>query len=182
MSSDGFNEARTRRSVDTSEARPSSAKYLAMQWNEDRIGGDERIQREKTKRRRAVDEDPIEIVADGIDHATKSPLAFGQRDQLDLGAGQVTVRRNGLEVVYCRGQDEIGRGPRGIAGQRVVNRPGRCVLATETNAARQIALRIEVDEEDALIGDRQRGRQIDRRRRFPDPAFLIGDCDDVRHR
>ena len=43
----------------------------------------------------------------------------------------------------------------------------------------RLALRIEVDEQDALFRHRERGREIDGGRRFGDATLLIRDSDDV---
>jgi hypothetical protein len=40
-----------------------------------------------------------------------------------------------------------------------------------------VALRIQVDQQDAPLGSRQRRREIDGRGRLADPTFLICDTD-----
>ena len=46
----------------------------------DAIGGDERIERQEPERRRTVDEDRVEAVAQGIQERAEPALAIGQRD------------------------------------------------------------------------------------------------------
>ena len=61
---------------------------LAVQRNEHAIGGDERVQREQAERRRAVDEDVVELVAQRLEQVPQAAFAIGQGDQFDLGAGE----------------------------------------------------------------------------------------------
>ena len=71
---------------------------LAVQRNQHRVGGDERVEREQAERRRAVDEDVVEAVAERRDDAAQARFAREHRDQFDLGAGEVAVggdRRTG---------------------------------------------------------------------------------------
>ena len=74
-----------------------------------------------------------------------------------------------------------GVGHRLGAGERVVDGAGRGGFALLADAARQVALRIDVDEQHALLGQRQRRGQIDGGRGFADAAFLVGDGDDSGH-
>src|SRR6201999_2080720 len=48
---------------------------------------------------------------------------------------------------------------------------------TDAHAGRGVALRIEVDQQDAAAGRSERGGEVDRRGGLADPAFLIGDRD-----
>ncbi len=50
-------------------------------------------------------------------------------------------------------------------------------LALQAEAAREVGLRVEVDEEHALFGDRQGRSQVDGGSRFADTALLVGDGD-----
>ena len=54
-------------------------------------------------------------------------------------------------------------------------------LALLADAAGEVALGIDVDEQHALSGERQRGREVDGGRGFADAALLIGDGDDAGH-
>ena len=51
-------------------------------------------------------------------------------------------------------------------------------LALLTDAAGEVALRIDVDEEDAPLGEGERGGEVDGGGGFADAAFLVGDGDD----
>ena len=64
--------------------------------------------------------------------------------------------------------------------QRLVDRAGRGRLALQTDAARQVGLRVHVDEEHALVRERQRGGEVDGGRGLADAALLVGDGPDTR--
>jgi hypothetical protein len=60
----------------------------------------------------------------------------------------------------------------------VVERELDLIGLLEAHVDRQVALGIEVDEEDALAEFSERASEVHRGRRFANPAFLVGDCDD----
>ena len=59
--------------------------------------------------------------------------------------------------------------------------PAACGLAFLSDAAREVALRIDVDEQDALVRERQRRGEVDGGGGFADAALLVGDGDDSCH-
>ena len=65
--------------------------------------------------------------------------------------------------------------------QGVVNAAAGGGLAFEADAAGEVALRVEVDEQDALASERERGAEVDGGGGFADAAFLIGDDEDASH-
>ena len=65
----------------------------------------------------------------------------------------------------------------GVGGQRVVDRAVGG-LALQADAAREVGLRVEIDEEDALLGHGEGGREVDGGRGLADAALLVGDGDD----
>ena len=102
-----------------------------------------------------------------------------QRHELDFGAGEIAVGRDQAHQLDGRGQDE-GRRILDVAGQRVVDGAGGGGLALETDPAGQVRLRVHVDEEDALlVGDGERGRQVDGGGGFTDATLLVGDGEDA---
>ena len=58
---------------------------------------------------------------------------------------------------------------------------GRCVLALEADAAGEIALRIGIDEQDALVGQGEGRAEVDGGGGLADAAFLICDREDLSH-
>jgi hypothetical protein len=170
MSSEGLNEPRTRRSVATRSARPSSAKYSQVS-----VGGDEGVEREQSERGRRVDEHGVVVVAEWFEHGAQARFAGGEGDELDFRAGQVSIRRHEREVLDLGGHHARARVGM-IAGECRVD--GDVRLSLEADAAREVSLGVEVDEEDALFGHGERGREVDGRRGFADAPFLVGDGDD----
>src|SRR5687768_3147496 len=67
----------------------------------------------------------------------------------------------------------------GLAGERFVDRSAGGGLAFESHAAREVSLRVEIDEEDALVRERQGCGEVDCRGGLADSALLVGDADDV---
>ena len=54
-------------------------------------------------------------------------------------------------------------------------------LAGDPDPARGVPLRVAIDQEGALLRDREAGGEIDGGRRLPDATLLIGDSQNVRH-
>src|SRR5688572_5553441 len=65
-------------------------------------------------------------------------------------------------------------------GEGLVDGPCGRGLTFEAKTARQIGLRIHVDEQDALVGEREGGGEVDRGGGLGDAAFLIRDRYDPR--
>ena len=59
--------------------------------------------------------------------------------------------------------------------------PAGCALAFEADAAREVALRVDVDEEDALVGEGEGGAEVDGGGGLADAAFLVCDGEDSSH-
>src|SRR5687768_2289063 len=104
----------------------------------------------------------------GITHRMSAVLTV---DQLyfcpcEIGCGGNDIEKIEMDfVVFCvldwssADQDIV---------QRYVEIP-----AVDTDTARRVTLRIAIDEQSPLLGRSQAGSEVDCRRRFPDPAFLI---------
>ena len=108
---------------------------------------------------------------------------MGQRHHLDLRARQLAIGRNQHEAIDDGRNDErpgIGRGR--LCYQGVVNRAARPGLALQADAAREIALGIDVDEQHPPVGDGERSGQVDRRRGLADAPLLVGDRNDSCHK
>ena len=91
------------------------------------------------------------------------------------------------EEIHGRGDDEEARhrgrhddvAEAALADQHVVA-GGDAALAVDAEAGRGIALRIEIDDEDALADRRERRAEVDRGRRLADAALLIRHDKDAR--
>ena len=89
-----------------------------------------------------------------------------------------------LRPIDRGGDDEtIVRRRRSVCavGDRFVHRAARRALAFQADAAGGVALRVAVDEQHRAARDGERGSEIDGGGGLSDPAFLIGDGDDLGH-
>ena len=66
-------------------------------------------------------------------------------------------------------------------GERVVDGAAVGGAALHAEARRQVGLRVEVDEEDALVGEGEGGGEVDGGGGLADAALLVRDCDDLAH-
>src|SRR5690606_12741194 len=89
------------------------------------------------------------------------------------------VGRDERQVVDAGGQDEVARIVL-VGRERFVGGACRGALVLEAEAAGEVGLRVEVDEEGALVGEGERGAEGDGRRGFGGAAFLVGEGDDSR--
>ena len=95
---------------------PFEGEVLAVERNQHGIGGDERVEREEAERRRRVDEDVVEAigaVVEAVDDRPEAMLAVGERDELDLGTGEVAIGGDQGQIANRRLEDE-GRGVGGV--------------------------------------------------------------------
>ena len=144
---------------------------LACQRNQHSVGGDERVQRQQPERGWRVDEDEVEVVANRREDALQPMLAAVERDELDLGAGQLAVGWNQRQALDSCWDDRSGR----LCRQGVINGARRLTLEPETTG--EVRLRIEVDEEDPLLRDGERRSQVEGGRGLADTALLVSDGD-----
>ena len=104
----------------------------------------------------------------------KSELAAVERDEFDLRARQLDVRRDDVDAVL-RVHDGVARF--GGTDEKLIRADLRAALRHSV-AAGAVALRVEVDEQHALSLRGDAGCQIDGRRCLADAAFLVCDCND----
>jgi hypothetical protein len=95
--------------------------------------------------------------------------------ELDLGTGKVGIRGGEGKVGNPRFADD--------AGERLaVHKQGigasLAVVAADSETGRGVALGIEIEQQDAVVRG-EGGGEVDRRRRFADAAFLVGEGDDA---
>ena len=144
---------------------------LALHGDQHGVGRRQRVHREKAKRRRAVDEDVVEIGADGLDHAAETAFSLRDARQLHLGAGEGDRRRNQGEPRRLRGHDqgaEVHAAKKGVVHRRT--RGG----SLRAEPARRVALGVKIDHEHAPTIAGEVGRDIDNGCGLPDAALLVG--------
>ena len=154
-----------------------------MQWNQHGVCGNQGVQRKQPERRRTIDENVVEVVARDRQQYAQPLLPAGQHDQLDFGACEISIggqQQHPVDASWNHERSRVGGRLGGCEG--VVNGAVWCGLPFLTQPARQVALRVGVDEENSLVRQRQRRREVDHRRGLADAAFLIGDRNDSTHK
>ena len=114
----------------------------------------------------------------GVRSRRASRRSRGLAGELDLGAGERDRGRDESRPVDGRGDVEVARADDRRRGRRRWTVERRAV---DPEAARGVALGIEVDDEDAITGEGQIGCEIDHRGGLPDAALLIGAGDRLAH-
>ena len=119
------------------------------------------FKREQAERRRAVDEDVIETIAERRDESPQLRFAAGQRDHFDFCARQIAIGRQYRQVGDRRRENKFVGIPEcgAVAGrQNVVDGASGRALPAEADAARQIGLRIDVNKQHLpTLGCERRG-------------------------
>src|SRR3989475_10348653 len=139
---------------------------------------DERVQREETEGRWAIDEDVVVPVDDlARELVPQRHLAADRVEELDLGGRELERRRRDVDLLrFCRSDDRPERHIR--VNEDVRDAPlDRVEINTEADG--EVRLRIEVDAEDFVTERRERAAEIDGARGLADAAFLVCDRYDV---
>ena len=171
----GLRFSRTIASVFSSCTRPRSERYSHCTGTITPSAATKALIVEQTERRRRVDEDVVVAVAHLDERLVERALAADERGQGELGPGQVD-RRDG--DVHLDGLDDVG--DRDAMDEHVEHRALDRV-GVHALAHGQVALGIEVDDEDAAPLFVERHAEVERRRRLRDAALLVRERDDLRH-
>jgi hypothetical protein len=147
MSSEGFNPAADAPHRADEFGKTFESEVLAVQRYQHGVRGNQRIQGEQTERRGAVDEDVLEARPKRIEHALQTTLALEHRNHLDLCACQIPVGGHQMEIVDPRREDEGIRHGSVHVHQGFVSGAARRTLPLEAHAAREVSLRVNIDEE-----------------------------------
>jgi hypothetical protein len=151
---------------------------LAIERDENSVGGHQGVQGQETERGWRIDEDVVVVAAERFQESGESAFAAGHANQFDLRAGEITVCRYQGQVIDARGRHKPPRICLFVVGKRLIGRTGLATLAFLTHAAGQIGLGIEVHEKDAMVGKRQGCPEIDGSGGLCHATFLVGDSDD----
>ncbi len=151
---------------------------LALQWDEKMVGRGECVQGEQTESRRAVDDKDVErpVILDRLEQAAESAESIVEASEFEFDAAKVYFAGDGEET-FERGRFHSLDGGT-LAEQGPVEAVALGLL--EAEAAGGVGLGVEIDQKHPLPGGRHAGGEVDRRRRFSDAAFLIGDGKDGR--
>ena len=100
MSSVGIHRAADAAQRGDEIGEPFEREVLAVERNEHGVGGDERVEREESERRRRVDEDEVEAIAQRLEQIAQAALAIRQVDELDFRAGEIAIGGNEPQVLH----------------------------------------------------------------------------------
>ena len=160
--------------------QPLQREELALDRREQLIRRRERIRHEDAQRGRAIEQDEIErrvCTQRGQSLGQAREVAVHARD-FDFRAGQVEIGWDEEHALQSRGQNLVDDGS--IAEERLVQ--ALAFHSLEAERAGRVRLRIEIDQEHALAGLRQRATEIHRCGRLPDSALLVCDRDNFHAR
>ena len=157
------------------QGHPPEGEVFALEGDQHRLGGRQRVDGQQPERGRTVDQDVVVPVLGPGERPLEGLLAGDLGDEHDLGPRQVDVGRNQIETVDPAVLDHLVEGDRGVEEQVVDGHLQRVGVQPEPDG--EGALRVEVDQEDpgALDGEppgRDRsatGRQRDGRWPAPHP-------------
>src|SRR6202521_3614462 len=140
------------------------------------VRGHQRVDAEQAEGWRAIDHHEVVLVLAGCELLLEERFAAHLRDELDLRAGELDVRGDEVhaEVAVL---DHMSEGDLRIEEQ-VIQRELDLIGLLEAHVDRQVALGVEVDEEDSLPEFSERATQVHRGGRLANAAFLVGNCDD----
>src|SRR2546428_2863343 len=96
------------------------AEVLALQRDDDLIGGHQRVHAEQAQRWRAVDHHEVVLVLAGSELLLEERFAAHLRDELDLGAGELDVRGDEVDPEVAVLHD-VAEGDLGIEEQVIVS-------------------------------------------------------------
>ena len=153
---------------------------LRLDRDDHAVRGDQAVDGQQAEVRRAVDQRVVvALPKPALERVAQELLAAEHREQLALGRGEVDVRRRDVDALGLRRPDDLvdRRAPDEDIGHRHLDR-----VEVDAQAGGEIRLRIHVDAQDTQSVLGQGAGQVDRRRGLADPALLIGDRDDIRHR
>ena len=152
---------------------------LALHRHHDGVRGHQGVQGEHVERGGAIDQNHVEVVADGLQGVAQLELTPGHHGQQPhLGGGQLLIGRHQHEPAVFHRHHGLHR--RAIPEQHIATGANLSILVDSASHG-GIALRIQIDQQEAPFGSRQRGRQIHGGGCLTDASFLICDRNDPIH-
>ena len=146
---------------------------LALHGDDHLVGGRQRVDRQQPEARRRVDADEVVVLEDRLEGLLQRALAADHRRHRDLRAGEVDRGAGDVDLALA---DHLA--DRDLVHEHVVHRFLERVRV-DALGHRQVALRVHVDAQHAVPLLRERGGEVERRRRLGHPALLVGERDDL---
>ena len=140
---------------------------LGLNRHDRTVRGSERVHRQRTEGRRAVEQDVgvrIELAGESLGEVA---LTAGPVREVDGRGGETALRHHDVEVVDARGLRQTRKRD---AVEQVVRRRA---VRPQPQPRGRIRLRIEVDEEDVLARRGETRAQVHGGRRLPDATLLV---------
>ena len=151
---------------------PLQREVLGLAAEQGLVGRDERVHGQQAESRRAVDHHDVVVLADLGDRLAQGQLPPDPAGQGDLGLGQAQVGRDHRVV------NRLGGGA--APGEHVTDR--RVGLGVDVEVVGEVALRVEVDRQDAQAGHAEGLHDVAYRGGLSGSALLAEDRDRERHR
>ena len=160
--------------------QPLERVVLALHRHQHRVGGGQRVQRQQAQRRRRVEDDVV-VAVGGLAQRAR---AAGARGSSSVTSSISAPARSALAGTRSRWGSSVLRmtsASAGVADQHVVDAALLGAAARVAQPRAGVPLRVDVDQQDALLGGRQGGGKIHRRGGLPHAALLIRYRDDPSH-
>src|SRR5438132_3591051 len=151
---------------------------LGLHRDDHSVRAHERVQREESERGRAIDEDVVIALDDVLGElVAERHLAADRAEELDLGGGQLDVRRCDIEMLGLRVDDD--RRERRLRLDEDVRHAALDGREVHAEADGEVRLRVEVDTEDGVPELGERSTEIDGAGRLPDATLLVRERNDL---
>jgi hypothetical protein len=154
-------------------AESFEGEIFALDGDDDFISGGEGVDSEKAERGWAINEDEVEVVSDGFECALHTEFAGHDGDKFDFGSDEGWAGGDYGDAGGGGGLDSGEK--RGFVYERFVERTGFECVGAEGGCG--VALRVGIDDEDALSTGGEGSSERYGCRRFTDAAFLVGECE-----
>src|SRR5262245_27650578 len=152
-------------------------KVLALNGDEHRVGGGQRIERQQPKAGRTVYQYVIEFGLQRFEEFLQPVLSPLHAHELDLGGDEDFLRRRYTQAWQLgREEDSLERL---VVDERVIQVSAK--RAAQTEPAGAVPLRVGIDHQHPHVRNGKARPQIYRGCRFTYAALLVGDCDDLAH-
>ena len=144
-----------------------------LERKEDVVDGTEGVDREDAERRRAVDEDVVEVGGGFGELVAQDNFTANDAGELDFGGGQIDVGGGDEQAVFG-GLPKLGDA--GVGRQELVD-GWDARLGVDAEVERGVCLRVDIEDADAMTFARQGCAEVHGGRRFADAALLVDDGD-----
>jgi hypothetical protein len=151
---------------------------LSLHGDDEGVGGHQDIEGEEVECGRAVKDNQVEVILDGLEGMAEAKRAIRGASQLDIGAGKVLGAWKEPEQIDFGGQNDLNGGS--VAHQDVIDGVS-VVIPLNPDTGSSVGLRVAVGEKDFEPFKSEAGSEVDRRSGFADSALLIDNAEYSSH-